>query len=65
SATNIQLLQIKDGATIIWEDYVYDKVNIPFPAGLSATKGNAVSAVLAASGTGGQIGKVNLHGITT
>jgi selenophosphate synthase len=62
ATTATALLQVKDGSTVIWQDYVYDKLNLTFPQGLSATKGNAVSAVLAASG--GPIQKVNIHGIT-
>jgi hypothetical protein len=62
ASTATALLQILDGATVLWEDFVYDKVNLEFPKGLSGTKGNSVSAVLAASG--GPIQKVNLHGVT-
>lgn len=64
SATATKLLQIKDGSTVVWEGYVYDKTDLTFPQGIAATQGNAVSAVLAASGAGGTIGKVNLHGET-
>lgn len=59
-----KLLQIKDGSDIAWEGYVVNSREVVFPKGLSITKGNAVSAVLAASGTGGTIGKVNIHGTT-
>lgn len=64
SATTAKLLQIKDDTDIVWEGYVYDSREVPFPKGFTLTKGNACSAVLAASGTGGNIGKVNLHGTT-
>lgn len=64
SATATKLLQILDGVTVVWEGYVYDKEKIPFPKGLSISKSAACSALLAASGTGGIIGKVNLHGVT-
>lgn len=59
------LMQIKDGSTVIWEDYIYDaKVMMPiFPRGLRITEGAACSAVLAAGGIG-IVGKVNLHGAT-
>lgn len=57
------LLQIKDGATVIWEGYVSAPVSRQFKRGLAITPGNACSAVLAASGTGGTIGKVNLDGV--
>lgn len=64
SATKTLLLQIKDGTTVIWEGYVYDQRHVSFPRGIAITIGAACSAVLAASGTGGVIGKVNLHGVT-
>lgn len=64
SATAAQLLQIKDGATVLFEQVVYDKAEIKFDASLKGTSGNAVSAVLAASGTVGTIGYVNLIGFT-
>lgn len=62
ATTATALLQIKDGSTVIWQDYVYDKVDLTFPKGLAGTKGNAMSAVLAASGGPAQV--VNLHGAT-
>lgn len=58
------LLQVLDGASVVWEGYASSPVSIPFGAGISITVGNATSAVLAASGTAGRIGKVNLHGRT-
>jgi len=60
----IQILQIKDGTTVIWEGYVHSSREVVFPGGISTSIGAAASAVLAASGTGGTIGKVNLHGTT-
>jgi hypothetical protein len=63
SATKTGLLQIKDGSTVIAEHYVYDSAAVQF-APIKVTKGNAVSAELAASGAGGTIGKVNLTGFT-
>lgn len=57
-----KLLQIKDGDTVIAEHYIVDSGYIPL--NIKATAGNAVSAVLAASGTAGQLGKVNLTGFT-
>ena len=62
STTSGILLQIKNGATVIWEDYVYDAGSITFLHGLTMTRGAACSAVLAASG--GAVQKVNMHGIT-
>jgi len=57
STTDDGLLQIKDGSTVIWSAHVYDSKDIKFPDGLAATRGNAVSAVLAA---GTNIGYVNI-----
>jgi hypothetical protein len=63
ATTRAKLLQLKDGTTVIWEGYVYDKDHITFPeGGVGITVGAACSAVLAASGSG--LGKVNLTGIT-
>lgn len=56
------LLQILNGITVVWEGYVSAPVIIDFPAGIAMTPGGACSAVLAASGTAGRLGKVNLHG---
>lgn len=56
------LLQLKDGNTIIWEQYIHNSAEINFPSAVEITKGNSVSAVLAASGSAGVIGKVNLRG---
>lgn len=64
SATKSALLQIKDGSTVIAEHYVYDQATLTFPAPIKCTSGNAVSAVLAASGSGGTLGKVVLSGFT-
>ena len=64
SAAKVGLLQIKDGATVIFEHYVNTAFDLSFPAPLKGTSGNAVSAELAASGAAGNIGKVNLIGFT-
>lgn len=63
-AAKTGLLQIKDGAAVVFEQYVYDKEVIVFTRPVKATLGNAVSAELAASGTAGVLGKVNLSGYT-
>jgi hypothetical protein len=60
-AAEILLLQIKDDTTVIWEGHVHQSREVSFPKGLSITKGNACSAVLAA---GAGVTKVNLHGRT-
>jgi len=62
STTSGILLQILDGVTVVFEDYIYDSGKFEFPRGISITKGGACSAVLAASG--GAVQKVNLHGVT-
>ena len=56
------LLQIKDGATVIWEGYVSTAEGIDMEVRLPGTPGNLMSAVLAASGAGGKVGKVNIQG---
>lgn len=56
------LLQLKDDTTVIWEGYVHGSLNISFSSSLIGTANKSFSAVLAASGTAGQIGKVNLIG---
>lgn len=64
SLTKSGLLQIKDGSTVVFEVEVYDSATIQFPTPIAGTSGNAVSATLAASGTSGTLGKVNLVGFT-
>jgi hypothetical protein len=64
SGAATQLLQIKDGAAVIAEQYVYSSAVITLPKPIEVTEGNAVSAVLAASGGLGVLGKVNLSGFT-
>lgn len=64
SAAKIILLQIKDDTTVVWEGYVHNSFHASFPNGIEITQGNACSAVLAASGTGGTVGKVNFTGIS-
>lgn len=64
SATATKTLQIKDGTTVIAEFSVVDSAVINLGAAIKITKGNAVSAELAASGAGGTVGKVNLIGFT-
>jgi hypothetical protein len=59
-----KLLEIKDGATVIYRTYVHNARDLTFPKPLQGTAGNAVSAELAASGTAGQFGVVSLAGYT-
>lgn len=63
SAAQIGLLQIKDGATVVWEGYVHNQKDVSFPKPLQLTNGNAVSAELTA-GAAGVTGKVTLIGYT-
>ena len=64
SAAVTKILQIKDGATVIAEFPIVNGDIISLSSPLAITPGNAVSAVLAASGTGGNVGYVNLFGFT-
>lgn len=60
-----KLLQLKHGTTVVFEHYVVNSVHIDIPEGLRTASNNQdVSAVLAASGAGSTIGKVNLMGYT-
>jgi|SRR3990172_7863931 len=62
TSTTSGLLQLKDDTTVIWEGYVHGGLNISFSSSIIGTPNKAFSAVLAASGTGGVIGKVNVRG---
>lgn len=63
STTNLKLLTLGDGTTTLsW--YVYDHVELSWPKPLKFVQGAAVTATLAATGTGGQIGTVVLTGFT-
>lgn len=64
SASCTGLLQIKDGDAVIATLYVTDSAVIPFVQPLRGSPGNAVSAVLAASGTAGVVGAVTMIGYT-
>lgn len=56
------ILQILDGAVVIFEHYVASRQFINFIQPLMLTPGNSVSIVLSASGTAGVIGNVDLRG---
>lgn len=64
SAAKTGLLQVKVGSTVVFEHYVVNSEAINFEIPIQCAPGQAVSAELAASGTAGQIGKVNLTGFT-
>lgn len=59
---NSALLQIKDGAAVRWEGYVALAEVVDLTLVIPGTPGNLMSATLAASGTPGTIGKVNIQG---
>lgn len=64
SAAATKLLQIKDGTTVIWEGYVVNSRDVVFGSPIRIAANAACSAELAASGTVGVVGKVNITGFT-
>lgn len=62
SVANVKLLQVKVDTTVVLEQYVHNAEVIQLD--YRAPAGSAVSAELAASGTGGQVGKVAIVGHT-
>ena len=64
SVANVQLMTLKDGATIIQNYHVNDQRDIIFAKPVRITHGAAVELSLAASGTGGQIGAVSMTGFS-
>lgn len=56
------LLQVKKGSTVVIEHYVHGADSLAME--LKVDENQAVSAVLAASGAGGTLGKVNITGYT-
>lgn len=64
SAAKTGLLQIKVDTAVVFEHYVVNSEAINFEIPIQCAPGKAVSAELAASGTAGNIGKVNLVGFT-
>lgn len=59
-----KLLEILDGATVIWRGYVHDHLSVSFAQPIGGTAGAAVSARLTASGTLGVVGAVSVSGYT-
>lgn len=60
-----KLLQIKKGAVVAAEYFIHNADEIDFSdSPLRGNAGEAVSAVLVASGTGGVLGKVTMFGYT-
>lgn len=64
SAAAIKLMTLKDGTTIVGNHYVHNEFGLTFPAPIKLTSGNLAGLSLAASGTVGVIGAVNLNGFT-
>lgn len=56
------LLQLLDGATVIWEGYLTGTLRHNFMSPIQGSLASSFSAVLTASGTAGVIGKINLRG---
>lgn len=56
------LLQLLDGATVIWEGYFSSALRHNFIHPIKGSLASSFSAVLTASGTAGVIGKVDIRG---
>lgn len=56
------LLQLLDGATVIWEGYLTGVLRQNFIQPIEGSLASSFSAVLTASGTAGVIGKVDIRG---
>lgn len=57
------LLTVSDASTVVFQTYITVGRTVLFPMGVSAVPAHAVSAALAACGSG-VVGSVNLHGKT-
>lgn len=64
SAAATKTLQIKDGATVIYEIDVVNQQHFVFPSPLEMSENSAAVAELAASGGAGNVGKVSMAGFT-
>lgn len=60
--TTAGLLQLLDGATVIWEGYFTGTLRHNFIHPIQGSLASSFSAVLTASGTAGVIGKVDIRG---
>lgn len=60
--TTAGMLQLLDGATVIWENYMSGRSFINLIQPIRGSLGSSFSAVLSASGTAGVIGKVDIRG---
>lgn len=59
-----KLLQLKRGTTVIWSTYLTTAKEVNFPSPIRGNLSEAVTATLAASGTGGVVSQVTLMGYT-
>jgi hypothetical protein len=59
-----KLLELKDGATVVWRGYVHNQLGLTFAKPIRISAGAAASLTLAASGTAGVLGAVSLTGYT-
>ncbi len=64
SQSKTGLLQLKDGANVIFEHYIVNADVITLNNPIKLTAGNDLTATLEASGTAGMIGKLNVIGFT-
>lgn len=62
TAGTFGLIQLLDGATVIWEGYFSGTMRHNFISPIEGSLGSSFSAVLTASGTAGVIGKVDIRG---
>jgi len=64
ASVGIKLLRVFDGASLIFEHYFNDSIEIIFPQPLECSENTDARAEIPASGTAGVLGKVNLIGFT-
>lgn len=60
--TTVGMVQLLDGATVIWEGYLTGVMRHNFISPIEGSLASSFSAVLTASGTAGTIGKVDIRG---
>lgn len=59
-----KLLEVKDGSTVIWSEYITAGVHRVFDPPLRLSSGADAVGALAASGTGGVVSTVTITGFT-
>lgn len=64
NAATVGLLTLKDGVTTILEIDFIGSDTFVFPDGIAISSGAATSCTLSASGTGGVLGSISIHGNT-